>query len=141
MILESTWSPKLVALYKAAEAVAPLAPAAAANEYLYGRTDNSGSLPVRYSLIGWLLRPPVVGKRVRILRCSRNGVVTPGLFTSTEVVKFPREGEFHTRNSVYLYEEIENVALPPDGWLQLPPGSESHSSLTLTRHGNANSGI
>lgn len=104
--LEVTWPLKFVVVYKVAEVVAPLSPAVAVREYYYGRPGNAGSLPVGYTFMGWLVRPPAVGEQVRLLRVSRNGVVTPGVFTSTEVIEIPGAGVFHTRNSIYRYEEI-----------------------------------
>ena len=74
--------------------------------YPYGSISAAGqSLPVEYVLEGWLVREPAVGERVEVLRCVRNGVDCPGYFTST-VVTAVYEGEFHTRNSVYLLVQI-----------------------------------
>ncbi|RXK55887.1 hypothetical protein ESB00_08405 [Oleiharenicola lentus] len=97
---------KFVVVYKVADVAAPLSPAVAARDYYYGRPGNAGSMPVEYTLMGWLVLPPAIGEQVRLLRVCRNGVMTPGVFTSTEVIKIPGEGEFHTRNSIYRYEEI-----------------------------------
>ncbi|HUC86598.1 MAG TPA: hypothetical protein VL970_15485 [Candidatus Acidoferrales bacterium] len=74
-------------------------PAGNPDEYLLGEA-NVGSLPVAYRLTGILTASPALGACVRILRWSRNGVVIPGVFTSTEVTQIG-SGEFQTANSVY----------------------------------------
>ena len=58
------------------------------------------SLPVDYSLEGWLLADPVVGQPVRVQRTRRNDLDIPGHFTSSPVVSL-REDGFDTANSLY----------------------------------------
>ncbi len=106
MILEITWPLKFVLMRKVAPAVVPLHPAADPRDHSFGVASDAESLPSEYSVIGWLLRPPAVGQQVHVLRVARNGVVVPGCFVSTEVTAVPGEGEFHTLNSVYRWEEI-----------------------------------
>lgn len=53
-----------------------------------------------YFLEGWLIRGPVVGGRVEVLRVMRNGVARLGYFTSSAVVELETDG-FRTRNSIY----------------------------------------
>ena len=112
MTLEITWPPKFVRLCKIAEATDPIVPATAPAEYRYGTATNEGSLPTLYSVDGWLLRLPLPGEPVRVLRFARNDVIWPGLYTSSEVVGVPREGEFFTVNSIYHWQEIAAPAAP-----------------------------
>lgn len=75
--LQIKWPPKFVCILKVAEAAAPVVPAKAAADYPYGLAVQGGSLPIRYWIYGWLLRLPLVGKPVRVLRFTRDGVVMP----------------------------------------------------------------
>ncbi len=106
MTLEITWPPKFVRLRKIGEASDPVAPAIAPADYRYGSFNFAGSLPILYPIDGWLLRPPVVGESVHVLRCARNDVVWPGVYRSSEVTDVPRDGEFVTSNSIYRWCEI-----------------------------------
>lgn len=69
--------------------------------YPIGASDMTDeSLPVGYFLEGWLVRKPVVGGRVEVLRVSRNGIACLGYFRSSVVVEIEPQG-FRTRNSLY----------------------------------------
>ncbi len=70
------------------------------NTYAIGNTNPGVSLPIDYTLIGILLDPLEVGRPVRVLRLSRNGIETLGLYQSSPVVEITSSG-FRTRNSVY----------------------------------------
>lgn len=112
MKLEITWPPKFVRLHKMAESPNPVVPATAAADYPYGLCTYAGSLPVGYTVVGWLVQPPRVGEPVRILRFARDGMIILGLFASSEVLAIPREGEFTTLNSVYYWQEIAAPTSP-----------------------------
>jgi hypothetical protein len=68
--------------------------------YVPGSLLNSSSLPVDYELVGRLVQAPAVGRCVRVLRISRNGVKQLGVFQSTEVIKVCGD-TFETPNSIY----------------------------------------
>lgn len=76
------------------------------DSYSYGDRSESQSLPIGYWLDGWLLKQPVVGESVRVLRFSRNGLVFPGYFSSAVVTEIRGECEFCTMNSVYRLTTI-----------------------------------
>ena len=83
----------------------PVAPPGDPAGYPYGQKPDRGeSLPVDYTLEGWLVCPPVVGGRVAVIRLVRNGLRRPGIFWSTCVTKVGRDC-FHTLNSVYRIEK------------------------------------
>jgi hypothetical protein len=78
--------------------------------YPYGQLpDKIASLPVGYWFEGWLVYPPVVGKRVAVLRLVRNGLRRPGVFWSTQVTS-AEPGQFCTKNSVYKIAEVTPFA-------------------------------
>lgn len=73
--------------------------------YVYGGPNNL-SVPVDYTIEGFLLFPIKIGEPVVVNRTSRNGVQVNGIFKSTEVVAL--EGNtFQTKNSIYKFEYIE----------------------------------
>ena len=109
MRLEITWPLKFVRVRKVAQVSVPVNPAADPRTYPYGGISSSGSLPVEYWLIGWMLQPPVVGEPVRVLRVGRNGISMPGHFITSDVMEVPTAGEFHTMNSVYCWDEIAGL--------------------------------
>lgn len=43
---------------------------------------------------------------MRVLRFARNEAIMPGIYSSSEVVSVPQEGEFITLNSIYQWWEI-----------------------------------
>lgn len=103
---------RYVGLVKIRAVDAPEMPPGDPTTYPYGQRCETGhSLPVGYELEGWLLAPPVVGRCVEILRCSRNGVARLGVFRSTPVT-LVRGDTFHTGNSVYRLVEVTNNFTP-----------------------------
>ena len=58
---------------------------------------NGQSLPIDYELEGTLLAPILLGRQLEVSRNKRNGVVTDGHFSSTNVVEIV----VVTRNSIY----------------------------------------
>lgn len=106
--MEITWPPRFVRICKLAESPDPIAPAAAVAQHRYGAASCHESLPIRYSIEGWLLRAPLPGAPVRVLRVTRNSVAVPGIYASSEVVSIPSASEFTTLNSIYHWQEIES---------------------------------
>jgi hypothetical protein len=73
--------------------------------YRYGQVNDNVSLPVDYTAIGVLEEDIEVGKSIKMLRESRNGVVTPGLFQTSPIVKITGN-QVSTLNSIYLIKEL-----------------------------------
>lgn len=65
-------------------------------------------IPVDYSITGILEEDIAVGKRAEVIRESRNGVITPGIFETSVVDEIIRGNSkiihFVTENSVYKME-------------------------------------
>lgn len=128
-----TWPPPFVQLRKVARGGAQAQPSGDPRAYRYGKLNSHDSLPVNYSITGWLLRSPAVGESVHVLRVSRNTTVMPGIFVTTEVVKVPHAGEFHTTNSIYYWSE---VAETPQSIVSLPvpmPSGMKHRATKSER--------
>lgn len=84
---------------KLAPTDSPTCPPGDSATYAYGQPCDADSLPVGYTLEGWLVSPPAVDGQVVVLRCMRNGVACLGIFGSSTVTKV-RDGYFWTRNSI-----------------------------------------
>lgn len=97
---------KYVRIVKVAEAETPAHVAGDLNSYQLGLVNPGVSIPTSYSMCGWLLAQPSIGAGVVLLRCSRNGVLMPGIFMSTDVIAILGKREFHTINSKYVWDEI-----------------------------------
>jgi hypothetical protein len=80
---------------------------------------SKGSLPLRYQISGYLLRPIRVGECMIVLRTERNGVQAFGIFCTSEVSSFEK-GILKTQNSVY-HVETRSVYFLKKG----PPESSS----------------
>jgi hypothetical protein len=66
----------------------PKSPAGDPATYPYGRLCDTGdSLPVGYTLVGWLLRLPKVNEAVMCLRRMRNGIICLGIFSTSRVTR------------------------------------------------------
>ncbi len=77
--------------------------------YTHGQPCDTDSLPVGYTVEGWLVSPPAVDGQVVVLRCMRNGIACLGIFGSARVTKV-RDGYFWTQNSVYRIEVLKSAA-------------------------------
>jgi hypothetical protein len=99
----------LVRLTKLRASDSPQCAAGIWGEYQLGGINQHVSLPVDYTLTGYLLGPVVVGQNAVILRVTRNDVPVLGQFVSTKVVALTDTG-FITTNSVYRLEFLP----PPD---------------------------
>jgi hypothetical protein len=121
----------------------PVAPPGDPSTYPYGQLpDKIESLPVAYWFEGWLVYPPIVGKRVAVLRLIRNGLRCPGVFWSTQVTSV-EPGYFCTKNSVYKIAEVTPFADDDlDFWVRLtshqpvPMTAEQAQSLDDENRGN-----
>ena len=73
-------------------------------------TEDHLSPPIEYSIIGTLVNDIEVGKSLMVNRESRNGVVVPGLFTTSIVQSIGYQNNkivgFTTNNSIYTVEYI-----------------------------------
>jgi len=68
--------------------------------------DNVGvSLPIDYTVEGYLQNDVEIGKPVIMLRTKRNNVECQGLFTTSEVRELTSYG-FNTLNSKYAIETL-----------------------------------
>lgn len=101
-----------VRLRKFSETANPAQKAGELHAYHAGTLNRGSSLPVDYSMEGWMISWPRIGEMVTVLRTSRNAVATPGVFISTPVTAIPRDGEFHTANSRYSWVEAD-LETPP----------------------------
>ena len=103
---------RYVSMVKISAVDTPEMPPGDPTTYPYGQWCETGhSLPVGYELEGWLLVPPVVSRRVEIIRCARNDVACLGFYCSTPVTLVQGD-RFHTRNSVYRLVEVTNNSTP-----------------------------
>lgn len=92
--------PPLVVVQKTGAAPNAKFPPGDKDTHPYGAATASTSLPIGYTILGWLLSPPVVGECVCVLRLRRNEVWCEGVFMSSPVTAV--EGDiFITRNSSY----------------------------------------
>jgi hypothetical protein len=83
-------------------------PAAAVAEHEPGSLGVEGkSLPIDYTIEGFLTEPVIVGCRVQVDRRKRNGVPIDGLFLTSPVVEVNEVG-FRTMNSVYMLEFLSS---------------------------------
>lgn len=69
-------------------------------DYIPGQDNGDVSLPVDYTVEGYLLEPIKVGKSIFIDRVKRNGEEVPG-FMQTSRVKSIEGNRILTDNSVY----------------------------------------
>jgi hypothetical protein len=94
-----------VTLEKLAAAPNPVTSPGTWDEWEMGSSENHGSLPIDYTLEGFLLTPVKIGEAIRMLRTHRNGVERIGYFRSTPVVQFRGEHLVETFNSIYRITE------------------------------------
>lgn len=85
------------------------------------------SLPNGYTLTGFLLEYPKVGRHLKILRVCRNGVKIPGIYTSSTVTDINGD-RLHTQNSVYQLRYIELSPRKLQSMLPLVTRLALHSS-------------
>ncbi len=107
-----TQDPRLVELTKLAATPGAQAQPGSWDTYLQGE-ENAASLPVDYTLVGFLLAPPAIGRCVEVLRLERNNVISLGMFATTEVQHLTPDG-FATRNSVYRLRALPRPQVKPD---------------------------
>jgi hypothetical protein len=70
-------------------------------EWILGSLKNQASLPISYTLKGYLVNPVRLGRPIQVLRIERNGVKKLGIFCSTPVVELGDHGVVETYNSIY----------------------------------------
>lgn len=64
-----------------------------------------GMLNQGYWLQGILAQELELGKTIKVLRHTRNGIVTPGVYESTSITKIDGD-KIHTLNSVWKIELV-----------------------------------
>lgn len=82
----------------------PAVPTPDKKDYIPGGINLGVSLPVDYTIEGYLLSDIKVGERVIVDRRKRNGMEIGGLFSSSYVVSLNKD-RFTTQNSVYLIKK------------------------------------
>jgi hypothetical protein len=82
-------------------------PTAGKTGYIPGQDNGPVSVPVEYEVEGIIDdEAPKIGECLSMLRYRRNGVVTPGYFTTSKITNV--DGNvFTTTNSVYEITYIE----------------------------------
>ena len=99
---------KYVMMKKLSVSDAPVARTPDANEYKPGENNGDTSVPVEYTITGYLVGDIEVGKGIHVLRDTRNGVKADGFFDTSVVRKIqnrPSGLVVTTNNSVYEVEE------------------------------------
>ena len=94
----------MIILEKIDTAFSPKNPTASWNEWLMG--SEKKSLPINYTVKGFLEEPVSVGKPIRMGRIESNGRKALGLFISSAVTKI-ENNIIHTFNSVYRITETK----------------------------------
>jgi len=100
---------KYVRLKKLSAVENPLTPTPEMSNYLPGQDNGNVSLPVEYTVEGYLDTEVVIGQSLQIDRVSRNGIMSKGVTITSPVVKHepsPNGGTIYTANSVYQLEVI-----------------------------------
>jgi hypothetical protein len=90
-----------ISLEKIDVASNPISPTTRWDEWIAGGLENQGSLPISYSLKGYLMSPIRCGHAMEVCRVERNGVKAFGVFHSTPVVEIRPDGLIETYNSIY----------------------------------------
>jgi len=80
-------------------------PARSMNEHIMGKPNGYcySSVPIEYSIEGYLIDDIVVGKNVIINRTKRNDEKVGGILTTSRVTEVGNN-YFKTQNSVYSYK-------------------------------------
>jgi hypothetical protein len=100
---------KKVRITKLSAVTNPICPPAEPNEFVYGTSGIPGkSLPIDYTVEGYLMEPITVGHEIWVDRRKRNDILFPGEFLTSRVVKVENNKVF-TQNSEYLVEELSET--------------------------------
>ncbi len=82
---------------------------AAKEEWIPGLGNPEGkSIPVEYTIEGYLARDIVLDKGVMVYRTLRNGEKADGIFYTSNVQKIINDNKFETYNSVYEVEYLDD---------------------------------
>jgi len=85
-------------------------PTPAAEKYIPGEDNGAVSLPINYTVEGYLVSPIKETQHITVQREKRNGVPIAGFFSTSEVEKITKINETNyvveTLNSVYTVEYI-----------------------------------
>jgi hypothetical protein len=75
--------------------------------HVFGACQNDGlSIPIEYSVEGFLVNELIVGNEVVVIRNKRNNVECSGFFNTTRLTEIG-DDFFKTKNSVYKYRFID----------------------------------
>ena len=100
---------KTVKITKLSSTDTPVCETPLMKDYSMGKDNGNVSLPTEYWLEGVLMQDIVVGTPISVYRTIRNGVETPGIFTSSNVMSITENVNIlivKTQNSIYQVEEI-----------------------------------
>jgi len=85
-------------------------PTPAAEEYIPGEDNGAVSLPINYTIEGYLVNPIKETQHITVQREKRNGIPVAGFFSTSEVEKITKIDETtyvaKTLNSVYNVEYL-----------------------------------
>lgn len=89
-----------------------LYPTPAVEEYIPGEDNGAVSLPVSYTVEGYLVSPIKKTQHITVQREKRNGISVAGFFSTSEVEKLTKINDTNyvveTLNSVYTVEYLSN---------------------------------
>lgn len=83
----------------------PTIPTPKKEDYIPGQDNGDVSLPMEYTIEGYLLHDIQVGESVSVDRRIRNRVEARGEFVTSPVTKITEAG-FETENSVYILDKL-----------------------------------
>lgn len=85
-------------------------PTPAMEDYVPGEDNGAVSLPVSYTVEGYLVSPIKETQHITVQREKRNGIPVAGFFSTSEVEKITKTNDTNyvveTLNSVYTVEYI-----------------------------------
>lgn len=94
-----------VRLTKLKEANNPIAPTPNKKDYVPGTDNGFVSLPIDYTVEGYLLADVKVGDIIQVDRRKRNGVEMLGFMSTSSITKINKD-TIETRNSIYKIEKL-----------------------------------
>lgn len=91
----------LVTIEKIDASPDPKSPPRSWESWIIGSFENQSSLPISYSLRGYLMAPIQYGYPMEVFGIERNGVEVYGIFCSTPIVEIWAHGLIETYTSIY----------------------------------------
>lgn len=100
-----------IKLVKIAPCDSPAFPTPTFEEYKSGQINQDVSIPVDYTVTGYLLSLLEEGSCLVINRETRNGEECPGIMATSRVTNFEKQPDnrvkIFTKNSVYILEYLD----------------------------------